>query len=264
MQGATVRRTTYGPAPAGFFITSKLVDEVPSLKASGLHDRVMALLTAAESDLFAPLLMLSSPADFAQNFELLSYKYFPLRIQVLMLILDCVGVKRFRAEYFQRAPQFAASLAIHANAWGLDVKEVSLSFHTYFECAIKLADVAPLINCAEPAQLLRLLDPITRLDYGFTALGLVFEGTIKTNQWCVAEVFRCTHEPLRAYGDAVENVINHIRQIDLRQGKLFAERSATSESKPTPKKLLPIRSSEPSLNKKAHERYSEFEDTHPW
>ena len=262
------RRITYGPAPAGFFITSKLVDAVPSLRASSLHDRVRALLTSAESDLFQPLLMLATPADFARTFELLSYKYFPLRLQALMLILDSIGVKRFRAEYFQCAPQFAASLAVHANDWGLDVHDVTGSFQLYFDSALKLIQVAPALSCAEPAQLLRLVDSITQIDYGFTALGLVFDGSIQAQPWCMSEVFRCSRSSLVEYGNTVDSIVAHLRKVDWNQSEMFpdnvAEMSTIASEKAKPRRVLPIRSEEPSLNKKAHERYSDFEYNYPW
>jgi len=252
----------------GFFITSKLVDNVPSLQDSALRHRVRALLAAAETDLFQPLLMLATPADFARTFELLAYKYFPLRLQALMLILDHVGIKRFRDEYFNRAPQFAASIATHAKNWGLGVPEVAGAFQLYFDSAVKLARVAPVINCAEPAQLVRLVDSITQVDYGFAALGLVFEGSMRAPRWCMSEVFRCTHSSLLEYGKTVDDVVAHAKTCNLNQSEMFPNlvesATGTASDEVKTKRLLPIRSAEPSLSKKAHERYSEFEHKYPW
>src|SRR2546430_2039014 len=128
----------YAPTPAGFFITAKLLDEVPSLRSVDLHERIRSMLRSAQDDLFRPLFSLPTPVDFPQTFELLALKYFPIRLQTLLLIVESVGLDKFRTEYFDRAPQFAASLALHAEHWGLGNDEVGSAFRQYFESALKL------------------------------------------------------------------------------------------------------------------------------
>ena len=253
---------TFGP-PTGFFITAKMVDRVPLLTQSTLHERLRAMLLAAQADLFQPLVALVNPVDFPATYELLSFKYFPVRLQALLLIVSNVGLDNFCAEYFHRAPQIAASLATHATKWGLGQEEVATSFQQYFDSAIKLIGVAPNLRSAEPPQLVRLATSIIQIDYGFTAMGLVFEGSIQAQPWCVSEVFRSTRRALFDYGDAVEHVVTQLRGIDPNQAEMFSNPS--SRKAPMRRaKTLAIRSAEPTLNKKAHERYSDFEHNYPF
>ena len=216
------RGTLYGgPAPAGFFLTSRVIDEVPILHASSLADRVRQILLAAETDLFRPLLSSARLNDFGQEFTLLANRYFPVRIQTLIIILNEVGLERFRTEYFNRVPNVAASLAMHAANWGLPADEVAAAFHQYFESGSKIIRVAPYLGLAPAANLLRLVSAMTEIDYGFTAMGLVLEGSIPAQPWRVAEVFRLTRRSLLEYEDAANSAVAHIEQMQPGQTEMF-------------------------------------------
>jgi hypothetical protein len=211
-----------GPAPAGFFLTAKIIDDVPGLKTSALGDRVRQILQAAETDLFQPLLVSARLNEFGQDFTLLANRYFPVRLQALLMILNEVGWNEFRTDYFNRAPKVAASFAMQSGHWGLDVKEVADSFRQYFDSALTIISVFPLIGTAPVPALLRLASSLTEIDYGFTAMGLVFEGSIHAQPWRISEVFKLTRRSLLEYEDATRILVEHARQVHPEQREMFA------------------------------------------
>jgi hypothetical protein len=218
----------YGPAPAGFFLTSKVIDEVPGLCAAPLAARIRQILVSAETGLFMPLLSSGAANDFPQAFTLFAARYFPVRLQALCLILNEVDPKTFRIDYFSRAPQIAMKLALHADRWGLGVEEVVTSFGQYFESALKIVKVSHRLNHAPVNDLLRLATSMTEIDYGFTAMGLVFEGSVRAPEaWRVSEVFRLTRRSLLEYEDATNNLIAYLDQENPDQTEMFSQQVPT-------------------------------------
>lgn len=209
------------PAPAGFFLTSKVVDEVPALHASPLAERVREILLATEMDLFRPLLCSARPNEFAQEFANLANRYFPVRLQTLVMILNEVGLEKFRNQYFERIPNVAASLAMNAGQWGLPADDVVNCFRQYFDCAQKIIKVFPHVANAPVAHLLRLANSITEIDYGFTAMGLVFEGSIHATDWRLSEVFRLTRRSLLEYESATDGLIAYVSTAKPDQTQMF-------------------------------------------
>jgi len=210
-----------GPAPAGFFLTSRIIDEIPGLKESPLGIRVREILRAAEAELFVPLLSSARPNDFGKEFSLLANRYFPVRLQTLIIILNEVGPDEFRKDYFNRAPQVAASLAMHAGQWGLSVEDVRDSFRQYFESALSIISVAPRIGLAPVPLLFRLMNSMTEIDYGFTAMGLVFEGSIPAPRWRISEVFKLARRSLLEYEDAAKSLVAQMGRTNPKQTEMF-------------------------------------------
>ena len=220
-----------GPAPAGFFLTAKIIDDVPALKASALGDRVREILQTAETDLFKPLLVSARLNEFGQEFTLLANRYFPVRMQALLMILNEVGWDEFRVEYFNRAPKVAASFAMQAGQWGLSVNEVADSFRQYFESAVMIIKIAPYIGSAPVPALLRLASSLTEIDYGFTAMGLVFEGSIAAQSWRISEVFRLTRRSLLEYEDAARILLAHANLSKPDQTEMFSRAAPPTSRK---------------------------------
>lgn len=257
---APEKRTTVGPAPAGFFLTPKLLDVVPSLRDSELHDRIRGLIETAEVELFQPLFASSRVADLSQNFETLANRYFPIRLQALLVIVNIVGLDRFRTEYFQNVPRFAATLAGHANNWGLPAVDVAGSFEQYFNSALKIIDVASYVPLASAANIYRVAGSLTLVDYGFTAMGLVFEGSIKTQSWCISQVFNLTRRSLLDYENATDALIAEIKATHPGQAEMFSATDAHANVG----KVVQMRAANTSLREKAHERTSELDRGFAW
>ena len=210
---ATVTETParFGPAPAGFLITLKSLDSVTALLEQPIvYQQVRSLLIAAENELFLPLLEAAKPTDFTQQFEFFANRYFPIRLQTLLSLANAIGVERFRTEYFQQIPKLVISLSQHANIWGLEPTEVADSFDKYFASAKSIISIAPHLPLAPAEPILRLVTSITEIDFGFTCLGLVFEGTMNPVRWTVHELFRLTRRSLLVYEDATRALVNYV------------------------------------------------------
>lgn len=221
-----VKQARCAPTPACFFLTPKVIDEVPALNESPLAERVREILLATETDLFRPLLCSARPNEFAQEFAILANRYFPVRLQTLVMILNEVGLERFRSQYFERIPNVAVSFAMNAGHWGLPVDDVVDSFRQYFDCAVKIIKVFPHVANAPVAHLLRLANSVAEIDYGFTAMGLVFEGNIQAVDWRLSELFRLTRRSLLEYENATDGLIAYLSRANPEQTLMFkTERS---------------------------------------
>src|SRR5215831_90792 len=211
----------FGPAPAGFLITLKSLDSVTALlEQPVVYQQVRSLLIAAENELFLPLVETAKPTDFTQQFEFFANRYFPIRLQTLLSLVNAIGVERFRTEYFQEIPKLVISLSQHANIWGLEPAEVADSFDQYFTSAKSIIAIAPHLPLAPAEPILRLVSSITEIDFGFTCLGLVFEETMKPARWIVPELFRLTRRSLLVYQDATRTLVNYVESIHPGQEKL--------------------------------------------
>jgi hypothetical protein len=210
----------FGPAPAGFLITSKALDSISSvLERPEVYEQIRALLLMAETELFIPLLTNAKPNEFTQQFEFFANRYFPIRLQALLNLANAVGVDKLRQEYFEQIPQLISSLADRgAQSYGLSPSEVTGAFDQYFLSARRIIAIASKLMLAPAEPLLQLLDSITQVDFGFTGLGLVFEGSLTSSPWAVHELFKLTRRSLLVYRDATDNLISCLGPIQPEQG----------------------------------------------
>lgn len=218
----TAARPRFGPAPAGFVMTPKSLEAVPFLleEHPEVYEQVSSLLLAAENELFVPLFGQAQVTEFTQQFEFLANRYFPIRLQILLNLVNAIGLETFRADYFQQIPQLLIALTHNSEHWGLNPAEVATSFEQYFECGQRIISIAPHIQFAPAEPLLHLLTSITEMDFGFTALGLVFEGTIEPVRWTVPEVFKLTRRSLLVYQDATNALVAGVESMRPGQTKI--------------------------------------------
>lgn len=219
---ADATRPRFGPAPAGFVMTHKSLEAVPFLleEYPEAYEQVRALLIAAENELFVPLLEQARPTEFTQQFEFFANRYFPIRLQTLVNLVNAIGLEAFRTQYFQQIPQLLIALTHNSEHWGLKSSEVATSFEQYFECAQRIISIAPQIPLAPAEPVLQLVSSITEIDFGFTALGLVFEGTIVPVRWTVPEVFKLTRRSLLVYQDATNALVACVESMRPGQRKI--------------------------------------------
>lgn len=174
------------------------------------YEQVVGLLAIAERDFFVPLLTETPPANFAQQFEFLAYKYAPIRLFALSLLKNVAG-KQFMSEYFDVTLKLENSMI--ERSWGLPKTDLAVTVGQYLQTAQRLVISAPTLHNVSAKHVVQLLVPITEVDFGLTALAFVFEGSISATDWVVAETFTKTRRAILDYEDVAKKITDEA-QID--------------------------------------------------
>jgi hypothetical protein len=193
-------------SPQAFILTSKTLEKFGDvrLRAPSAYEQAYQILNKAQIDLFFPYLTRTARQFVAFEFERLSYLFFPPRLAAMTLLFKALGPSEFGARYVSAISRMSKIFADKAKNWALDPADVENAFSRYLSAAIRiLGKPTSEFGQEDSGKITNILKSVTKVDFGFTALVLVFEESIVPERWIVQETFSMTSKALDEYHAAV-------------------------------------------------------------
>jgi hypothetical protein len=117
---------------------------------------------------------------------------------------SCDGPPVFGPRYVAAISKMSKIFAEKAPKWGLESGVIEGAFSRYLSGAIGMLRVGTdALRQENVVKVTNVLKSITKVDFGLTALVLVFEDSIIPERWIVQETFVMTSKALDEYQNAV-------------------------------------------------------------
>jgi len=192
--------------PQAFILTSRTLEKFEDirLRVPDAFEQVYQLLVNAQNSLFVPFLTKTAHQFVGFEFERQAYQFFPYRLAAMSLLLKGLGPSEFGPRYVAAISKMSKIFAEKAPKWGLESGVIEGAFSRYLSGAIGMLRVGTdALRQENVVKVTNVLKSITKVDFGLTALVLVFEDSIIPERWIVQETFVMTSKALDEYQNAV-------------------------------------------------------------
>ena len=212
--------------PQAFILTSKTLEKFERLRLSdpASFEQALQLLTNAQNALFVPFLTKTPPQFVEFEFERFAYQFFSYRVSALALLLRAFGSSDFGARYVAALSKLSKTLSEKAPKWGLDPREIEETFSRYLTGAIRMFGITSIgIEPDDNLKVVEVLKAITKVDFGLTAIVLIFEESIVPEKWVLSKTLSLTSKSLDEYNQAVSSLFQNKKHADTIAGSLSME-----------------------------------------